>query len=108
MNVLRIYFVKLTQRKEYILDRGLTHLTRFLKRKAFSELSESFREAKLLEKLMHKQALRLKEKVWLVLQKEIMVGRISRSKIEVGINSLSRIVSANKREVFEILKKKKR
>jgi len=50
----------------------------------------------------------LKEKVWIVLQKEIMVGRISRSKIEVGINSLSRIVSANKREVFEILKKKKR
>lgn len=57
---------------------------------------------------MHKQAVKLKEKVWIVLKKEIMVGRISRSKIEVGINSLSRIVSANKREVFEILKKKKR
>jgi len=50
----------------------------------------------------------LKEKVWLALEKEIMVGRILRSKIELGIHSLSRIVRANKREVFEVLKKRKR
>jgi hypothetical protein len=61
-----------------------------------------------VENLTKKRNRRLTQEVWIALEREILVLKVSKQRVSLGMNLLSKIVNASKRQVFELLKKKKR